>query len=424
MCMEGRERAKAIFIPGTFHTMGNKPSSSSASTELLATFTIDEQAQIKQQYAKAVGQSSAADKHSKSATLPQLTFEQVLCGHVDQELRTAISTHLVNTSNSTDSVITQEGFIRGAYSMSRESKTETMYSLYSNASESLHQFVLHVIHTAIPIWWQGSTLEPEQWESSDNQEACKRLADYLIYGKPPAKGNTLNEEDLFSSGADTTPTWSTEATHNVSADIFSVWLSSNLEFNVLFDILIRSIFWPEAGADQDKSRAQHYLAPGISRPRLPNASSFSNLLTPYAYFALTLHMPLDCLASTSTITASPHRLIFSSKVDGNSWQNFANKIVNQGAVLLVIKTSESGDVFGGYVDAALQISTRWTGNQNNYLFRLNQMGVWDAANGTNDHYQYLCWGKKSLPNGMHKFCHAAYRNISIVTCLPVQPPGI
>ncbi|CAO3666014.1 unnamed protein product [Umbelopsis vinacea] len=283
--------------------------------------------------------------------------------------------------------------------MTKENKTETMYSLYSNTCESLHQFVLHVIHTAIPIWWQGSTLEPEQWESSDNQEACRRLADYLVYGKPPVKGSTLNEEDLFSSGADATPTWSTEATHNVSADIFSVWLSSNLEFNVLFDILIRSIFWPEAGADQDKSRAQHYLAPEISRPRLPNASSFSNLLTPYAYFALTLHMPLDCLASTSTIAASPHRLIFSSKVDGNSWQNFANKIVNQGAVLLVIKTSESGDIFGGYVDAPLQISTRWTGNQNNYLFRLNQMGVWDAANGTNDHYQYLCWGKKSLPNG-------------------------
>ena len=100
--------------------MGNKPSSSSQSTDLLATFTNDEQAQIKQQYAKAVGQSNSPDKHSKTATLPRATFEHVLCPHVDEALRTAIAGHLVEMSNENNDVITLEGFIRGAQSLARE----------------------------------------------------------------------------------------------------------------------------------------------------------------------------------------------------------------------------------------------------------------------------------------------------------------
>ncbi|GAB5588783.1 hypothetical protein Unana1_03683 [Umbelopsis nana] len=380
--------------------MGNKPSSSSASDNLLSTFTTDEQAQIKQQYSKAVGQSTAPDKHDKAATLPRRTFENIIAPHVDAPLLNAIASYLVELSQSSEGVITQQGFIRGAHAMSRESKTETVYSLYTQTTESLHQFVVHVANTAIPIWWHGSMLAAEQWDSTENSNACKRLADYLVYSKPPRTGNSLNEQDIFAT-TDTTATWSEEATHSVSADTFSAWLSGNMEFNVLLDILIRSIFWPEA-MDRDKARTQHYLAPAITSRSLPSTHSFSNLLTPFDYFALTLHMPVNCLASTSTSKASPHRAIFSSKVDGNSWQNFANRIINQGAILLVIKTTD-GDVFGGYADEPLQLSTRWTGNQNNFLYRLDALGLWDAANGTNDHYQYLCWGKKSLPNGKYSF---------------------
>jgi hypothetical protein len=378
--------------------MGNKPSSSSQSTDLLATFTSDEQAQIKQQYAKAVGQSTSPDKHSKTASLPRATFEQALCQHVDQELRNAIASHLVELSNVNNDVITQEGFIRGAYSLTRENKAETIYSLYTNVSPSLQQFVTNVINSALPFWWQGTTLPPEEWDSNENRRACKQLAEYLIYSKPPATGNTLTEEDLFSTdSAKVNTSWNDETTCNVSADTFQAWLTGNVEFSILIDILICSIFWPES-ADRDKVRSQHHLAPAIDKPKLPNTKSFSNLLDPYMYYLLALHIPVDCLAGTSPSKAIPHSLIFSSKVDGKSWQNFVNNIVHRGALVVVIKTTD-GDVFGGYTDEHLQLLTRWTGNRNNFLFRQSPMGLWDATNGTNDHYQYLCWGKKSLPNG-------------------------
>jgi TLD len=405
-----RKEQGEFFTSAFLYSMGNKPSSSSQSTELLATFTHDEQAQIKQQYAKAVGQSSSPDKHSKTASLPRATFEHVLCPHVDEALRSALAAHLVEMSNANNDVITQEGFIRGAYSLARENKAESIYSLYTKVSPSLQQFVTHVINSALPFWWQGSTLSIEKWDSNENRRACKQLADYLVFGKPPAQGYTLTEDDLFSTGsAEANTSWNDETTHNVSADTFQAWLTGNMEFSLLIDILICSIFWPES-ADRDKARTQHHLAPALDKPKLPNTDSFSNLLDPYMYYLLTLHMPVDCLASTHPSKAIPHSLLFSSKLDGKSWQNFANNIVNRGALVIVIKTSD-GAVFGGYTDQPLQSLTRWTGNRNNFLFRQSPMGLWDAANGTNDHYQYLCWGKKSLPNGKKR--HLAYLERSV-----------
>ncbi|KAI7871652.1 TLD-domain-containing protein, partial [Spinellus fusiger] len=78
--------------------------------------------------------------------------------------------------------------------------------------------------------------------------------------------------------------------------------------------------------------------------------------------------------------------------------------------LLVLKTKE-GAVLGGYADEAWQLGTDWTGEADNFLFRLRSvasdpitdqgaMGVWDGHQGVNRHFQYLCWGKKSLPNGL------------------------
>ncbi|KAI8337716.1 TLD-domain-containing protein [Chlamydoabsidia padenii] len=101
-----------------------------------------------------------------------------------------------------------------------------------------------------------------------------------------------------------------------------------------------------------------------------------------------------------------HKNIFSSRQNGNSWQVFANGIVrNQGATLLVIKTKD-GSLFGGYTDDPWRLETDWYGTSANYLFQLdgsfssyNMMGLWNATSN-NRHYQYLCWGKKSLPNGL------------------------
>ncbi|KAI8641653.1 TLD-domain-containing protein [Parasitella parasitica] len=94
-------------------------------------------------------------------------------------------------------------------------------------------------------------------------------------------------------------------------------------------------------------------------------------------------------------------MIFSSKRDGSSWQVFVSKLVGQGATLVVIKAKD-GAIFGGYADDNWEYcNTNWYGNSTNFLFRLRDAyGRWGASSGTNDHYQYLCWGKKSLPNGL------------------------
>ncbi|KAI9279753.1 TLD-domain-containing protein [Sporodiniella umbellata] len=65
-------------------------------------------------------------------------------------------------------------------------------------------------------------------------------------------------------------------------------------------------------------------------------------------------------------------------------------------------TYRNGTVFGGYADAPWEYqNTDWYGNAHNFLFRLgpDASRVW-LAQSTNAHYQYLCWGKKQLANGL------------------------
>ncbi|KAL0077999.1 TLD-domain-containing protein [Phycomyces blakesleeanus] len=162
-------------------------------------------------------------------------------------------------------------------------------------------------------------------------------------------------------------------------------------------------------------RTKHKLAPLIQRPltKLVGKKKFSRLLTPYDYFLLSQYLPSNALSwsdyektENRAIEDLSHRLIFSSQRDGTSWQVFVNRIVSQGATIVVFKAKD-GSLFGGYADAAWEQTTDWTGLANNFLFRLRSasnddtaMGVWEGHNGVNDHFQYLCWGTKSLPNGI------------------------
>ncbi|KAI8062172.1 TLD-domain-containing protein [Gongronella butleri] len=100
--------------------------------------------------------------------------------------------------------------------------------------------------------------------------------------------------------------------------------------------------------------------------------------------------------------------VFSSRADGKSWQVFCHQLIRHpGATLTIVKTKQ-GAVFGGYADIPWQLDTDWYGTQANFLFKLaggaadaaqnDHFGSW-LATSINDHYQYLCSGKKSLPNG-------------------------
>ncbi|KAI9323313.1 TLD-domain-containing protein [Dichotomocladium elegans] len=138
---------------------------------------------------------------------------------------------------------------------------------------------------------------------------------------------------------------------------------------------------------------------------------FSHLLSPYDYFILTRSLPLDALSWSSheraqrrTDTDLTHQLLFSSRTDGASWQIFANRITHQGATLVIIKTKE-GTILGGYADEPWQPATDWYGSSSNYLFRISTNGrlpmdTWGGGSGSNNNFQYLNWGKKSLPNGL------------------------
>lgn len=299
---------------------------------------------------------------------------------------------------------------------------QTIYTVFQTAVKSkqvsLEEFVKWVVTTAIPIWFESGS--GYTWTDHGLPDL---LVDYLIthaseqaqQQKKSMAWLELDQEDNQDQHlqSDNHTCWKSKATQSPSQltePEFVHWIQGTPAFIHLFQVLTRFALVGEI-SDLHKSRVSRRSSPRIQKHnketrRLFN-NKFSSMLHAFDYYLLTLYLPANALSWTDyeksqrRVTEDlQHTLVFSSRRDGMSWQNFANRLIAaEGATLTVIKTKD-GSLFGGYADDAYEYGkTDWYGNSSNFLFRLwKSYGAWSGTNG-NNHYQYLCWGKKSLPNG-------------------------
>ncbi|KAI8974085.1 TLD-domain-containing protein [Pilobolus umbonatus] len=211
--------------------------------------------------------------------------------------------------------------------------------VFEATSVDLREFISLVIQSSLPAWY-GS-------DFAENTEDLSLLTDYFI-----------REGGLQCPG-----------------------------FGVLFRLCIHTLY-PLTTHDTHQLRLLHLQAPHHTR--------LSDLLTPYSYFLLTLSLPPSSISSTTTPVH--HHLLYSSK-KGASWQLFVDTILHRGSTWILIKTKR-GEVFGMYADTPWAQHTSWYGTPSNYLFQIHPAYNTYSASTMNDHYQYLCWGKKSLVNGI------------------------
>lgn len=277
---------------------------------------------------------------------------------------------------------------------------------------SLHTFISWITTTALPLWFSTSGYT---WPQDLEENAHVPLVDYFLTNaneqdlQQKESMAWLNEEDTNT----TQDTWD-EKTRITPSSItqpeFQHWIQRTPIFLRLFQHIILHVFTGKEGKLYQE-RIDHTSSPQIQHHenetiQLFGQDRFSSLLSPYDYFLITLYLPSHSLSwsdyerqQRQVTNDLQHNLIFSSRRDGMSWQNFVAGLIGRGSTFTVIKTKDNS-LFGFYADEAWEAKTEWYGNSSNVLFRLkDRYGGW-LGTTANDHYQYLCWGKKTLPNGL------------------------
>ncbi|XP_049879997.1 MTOR-associated protein MEAK7 isoform X2 [Pectinophora gossypiella] len=93
------------------------------------------------------------------------------------------------------------------------------------------------------------------------------------------------------------------------------------------------------------------------------------------------------------------RFLFSSHIHGESFSTMAGRIQDVGPSLVIIEDN-AGYIFGGYASQPWTLSPNFYGTDESFLFTLApKMRVYPATS-YNDHYQYMNFQTKTLPNGL------------------------
>ncbi|CEP08196.1 hypothetical protein [Parasitella parasitica] len=368
-------------------------------SQLWSHWSPEEKEQLKRVY----------DKGNVSSALP---------AYIEQDLIASIIATLLQPEKN------MLHFLATAHSLIKTKEASSIYTVFDKCVKSqqasLQDFVTVIVKSAIPLWWQdGSSY---QWKHSSEQDHIPLVNYFINYARTEenkkresmawlAEDNAQhqNKEENHGDG------WQDKALlapSQISEAEFSLWIENTPGLRKLFQLVVEHVLIGKQTRNLHSRRLQHLASPQIQQHgketrKLLGKDSFSSLLKPYDYFMLSLSLPANALSWSEYEQTQrkvnhdvQHEMIFSSKRDGSSWQVFVSKLVGQGATLVVVKAKD-GTIFGGYADDNWEFcNTNWYGNSSNFLFRTrNTYGRWEASSGTNDHYQYLCWGKKSLPNG-------------------------
>ncbi|XP_070617992.1 MTOR-associated protein MEAK7 [Erythrolamprus reginae] len=93
------------------------------------------------------------------------------------------------------------------------------------------------------------------------------------------------------------------------------------------------------------------------------------------------------------------RLLFASRIHGESFSQLCGHIVNQGPCLLVLKDVD-GYIFGGFSSCSWEVKPQFQGDNTCFLFSICPSLAVFTCSGYNDHYMYLNHGQQTMPNGL------------------------
>uniref|UniRef100_A0A8C9FQA3 MTOR-associated protein MEAK7 n=1 Tax=Pavo cristatus TaxID=9049 RepID=A0A8C9FQA3_PAVCR len=93
------------------------------------------------------------------------------------------------------------------------------------------------------------------------------------------------------------------------------------------------------------------------------------------------------------------RLLFSSKLHGESFSQLCAHIVNKGPCIVILKDVD-GFIFGGFASRSWEVKPQFQGDNRCFLFSVFPSLAVYTYTGYNDHYMYLNHGQQTMPNGL------------------------
>lgn len=110
-----------------------------------------------------------------------------------------------------------------------------------------------------------------------------------------------------------------------------------------------------------------------------------------------------CLTdAVPSLTCTPWRLVYSSRIQGLSFGTMIKAIRERGPALLVLKDTD-GHIFGGYSSESWAPRGTFYGSSECFLFTTEPaLQVFHSTSSTsyNDNFMYLNMGQETLPNGL------------------------
>ncbi|XP_023117803.2 MTOR-associated protein MEAK7 [Amphiprion ocellaris] len=97
--------------------------------------------------------------------------------------------------------------------------------------------------------------------------------------------------------------------------------------------------------------------------------------------------------------SAPWRLVFSTRLHGESFTRMVGGLTKRGPTLLLIKDTK-GHVFGGFASHGWEVKPQFQGDSRCFLFTVfPQLRVFTAT-GYNQHFMYLNQNQQTMPNGL------------------------
>ncbi|XP_054476003.1 MTOR-associated protein MEAK7 [Anoplopoma fimbria] len=97
--------------------------------------------------------------------------------------------------------------------------------------------------------------------------------------------------------------------------------------------------------------------------------------------------------------SAPWRLVFSTRLHGESFTRMVSGLTKCGPTLLLIKDTK-GHVFGGFASHAWEIKPQFQGDSRCFLFTVFPRLRVYTATGYNQHFMYLNQNQQTMPNGL------------------------
>ncbi|XP_028665995.1 MTOR-associated protein MEAK7 isoform X1 [Erpetoichthys calabaricus] len=93
------------------------------------------------------------------------------------------------------------------------------------------------------------------------------------------------------------------------------------------------------------------------------------------------------------------RLLFSTKLHGESFSRLSGRIIRKGPTVVVVK-DQNKHIFGGFASHSWEFKPQFQGNNRCMLFSIYPVLSVYTCTGYNDHFMYLNQGQKTMPNGL------------------------